>query len=256
MRTVSHAMTLEPYAPVYRPPIHYPESDGKPMAETDVHRKEATAFIDALEDHFRGNSQVYVAGNNFVYYQEGNRKAVFSPDVYTVHGVEKKRRRTYKFWEEGYAPSFIMELSSRSTWKEDSRKKMQLYARLGVKEYFLYDPEADVMTPPLRAYRLDPRVAEYHRIVANADGRIISKVLGLTLWTDKNFRLHYVNTATGEELLRYGKVVALRREERRDRERAEQQRQEAERRCCEQTSRADAAERELARLRAKLGQQG
>src|SRR3972149_521363 len=80
--------------------IEYPDSDGKPMAETDTHRNDMTAVIEGLKDFFRERPDVYVAGNLFVYYEEGNPSAVFAPDVFAVVGVPKHERRTYRLWEE------------------------------------------------------------------------------------------------------------------------------------------------------------
>lgn len=48
----------------------------------------------------------------------------------------------------------VIEVSSRRTWLEDLYKKWQLYARLGVREYFLFDPQYDYLPEPLMAWRL------------------------------------------------------------------------------------------------------
>ena len=85
---------------VLQPPIYYPESDGKPMAETDVHISILTYLREALIDHFRDDPQVYVAGNLFLYYEKGDKSKVVAPDVFVVKGVPKGDRRTYKLWEE------------------------------------------------------------------------------------------------------------------------------------------------------------
>jgi len=120
-------------APAIEPsqPVVYPESDGKPMAETDLHFDEMVALRDALEDRYRGDANVYVAGNNFLYYEEGNLKACLSPDIYVVKGVAKHQRRYFRLWEEAGGPCFVIELSSRSTWLEDIRRKKIIYRRLG-----------------------------------------------------------------------------------------------------------------------------
>lgn len=38
----------------------------------------------------------YVAGNLFVYYEEGDPTQVVAPDVFVVKGVPRQKRRTYK----------------------------------------------------------------------------------------------------------------------------------------------------------------
>jgi Uma2 family endonuclease len=150
-----------------------------------------------------------MAANNFLYYEEGNPEACVSPDTYVVIGVEKKRRRIYKLWEEQCAPCFVVEMSSRNTWLEDIGNKKALCAMLGVEEYFLYDPEADVVKPPLQGFRLAAGLAgtglagrEYQRIDAATDGAVASRTLGLTFWIDAELKLHARDTRTGEPLLR------------------------------------------------------
>ena len=78
---------------VLRPLIYYPESDGEPMAETDTHRKQMVYLIEALDDYFRDDPQVYVAGNLLLYYEEGDPRQVVAPDVFVVKGVPPLARR-------------------------------------------------------------------------------------------------------------------------------------------------------------------
>ncbi|MGH9801571.1 MAG: hypothetical protein ACRD82_14505, partial [Blastocatellia bacterium] len=77
----------------------YPESDGKPMAETDIHRNLLADLVFTLENHYRAEPDVYVSGNLLVYYVEGNPAKCFAPDVFVVRGVPKGQRRIYKLWE-------------------------------------------------------------------------------------------------------------------------------------------------------------
>ena len=73
-------------------PIHYPERDGKPLAETDVHIDVLIYLIylrEALRDYFRNELQVYVAGTMLFYYKEENPAACVAPDVFVVQGVPK-----------------------------------------------------------------------------------------------------------------------------------------------------------------------
>ena len=170
------------------PTIIYPESDGKPMAETDMHRNLMVDFIQMhrnlmvdfiqmLQHHFN-DKPVYVSGNLMMYYEEGNKGKSVSPDVFVVHGVSKKLRRTYLTWEEGKTPDFVLEVSSRSTYRNDIEDKKELYASvLEVQEYYIYDPEGE-LEPRFIGYRLIDGV--YHEI-AFVDSRLPSSVLGLEL---------------------------------------------------------------------------
>ncbi len=241
---MSQAMSIS-YAPPppHRTPVVYPASDGKPMAETDRHRDEMLALIDTLKEHFRVADDVYVAGNNFIYFQQGNPCAVFSPDTYVVFGVKKKPRRVYKLWEEQHAPSFVMEMSSRKTYREDVGKKKRVCASLGVAEYWLYDPEADVVKPPLQGFRLVHGLAgpHYRPIVPAPDGSLPSAALGLVFQLESNHALRCIDATTGAALRRPQEARAAARQ----RDEAIDQRDEA-------IKQRDEARRKIAQLNALL----
>ncbi len=174
--------------------VEYPESDGQPMGETDKHILLMMYLRFALDEYFRTTERVYVGSNLMCYYVEGDPTKSVSPDVFVVRGAEKGERRIYKFWEEP-TPNFVLEISSRKTRKEDFGKKKELYAWLGVREYFVFDPEARLRAP-LRAFRLrgDELVEE---IVSQ--NRVFSHELGLELVnTGQTLRLW--NPATKEFL--------------------------------------------------------
>jgi len=46
----------------------YPDTDGKPMAETDVHIEQLIDLRFALRTFFRDDLHVYVAANMLLYY--------------------------------------------------------------------------------------------------------------------------------------------------------------------------------------------
>jgi Uma2 family endonuclease len=161
---------------------NYPERDGNPVAETDLHITQLLHCRDVLRQYFSNRAhEVYVSGNNFLYYEEGNPKARVSPDGYVVFGVEQKERRSYKTWEEnGKLPSIVFEFTSQSTKREDLSDKMTLYENLGIDEYVLFDPQGDYLPAPhLRLYRLDPSVGYVPQPIV--DLRVHSTVLGLDL---------------------------------------------------------------------------
>lgn len=160
------------------PTVVYPESDGKPMAETDRHRRLIIDFILMLEDHFKNTNDVYVSGDLLIYYEEGNIYKSVAPDVFVVFGVSNKDRRTYRTWEEGRTPDFVLEAASPSTYNKDITDKKELYASvLGVREYYIYDPYQEV-SPHFQGYRL---VDGMYEAIEFTDGKLPSVVLGLEL---------------------------------------------------------------------------
>lgn len=143
-----------PPRPFGKEDVFYPETDGKPMAETDVHRDLLNYLIEALKIYFEPDENVYLTGNILLYYEEGNPKKCVAPDVMVCFGVEKKLRRIYQIWNERRVPQVVFEISSTLTWKEDLSKKYALYQRLGLKEYYIFDPEYKALDESLIAYHL------------------------------------------------------------------------------------------------------
>ncbi len=229
--------------------IEYPVRDGKPMGETDRHRDELKDYaVNVLLDHFEGRPSIYVSGNNFVYYQQGDPKAVVSPDTYVVKGVEQRQRDTFMLWkEEGHKPCFVLEITSKSSRREDLGAKMSRYRDdLEVPEYFLFDPFGEWIKERLRGFVLECGV--YQAIQPGPSGRLPSGELGLEL-AAVGGHLRFFSPGADEALL----TRAEGREKERQRadqecQRAEEERQRAE----EERQRADQAEQEAAKLRAEL----
>lgn len=161
---------------------YYPESDGKPMGETDWHRKAITRLIELLERHFAGQ-RVYVSGDLLMYYEQGNPKKFIVPDVFVVKDLLPKDRRIYRLWIEQKVPTTVIEVTSRKTRKKDAVEKPKLYRQFGVPEYFLFDPDSDYLDPPLQGYRLGE--SDYERILPDADGSLLCQELELKLKHDE-----------------------------------------------------------------------
>jgi Uma2 family endonuclease len=178
--------------------VDYPTGDGKPMAETDVHRDDMVDTIQMLKDHYADQHDVYVSGNLLMFYVEGDRRKHISPDVFVVRGVEKKDRDHYLVWKEGKAPDLVVEITSKSTRREDQGKKKEIYrAVLEVPEYFQFDPTEDYLKPPLQGFRW---IEGVYVPIEPVNGRLPSHVLGLHLERDDK-RLRLFNPATGDYLL-------------------------------------------------------
>lgn len=223
--------------------VEYPVRDGRPVGETDQHLHELVDYaVNVLTRHFRDDPRVYVSGNNFVYYVEGDRKAVVSPDTYVVRGVEPRLRDTFKVWEEGgHRPCFALEITSRSTRREDLGVKMSRYRDdLQVPEYFLFDPRQEWIEEGLRGFALEPP-GVYQQLAPDPSGRLASRQLGLELGVQGG-HLRFFLPGAREPL-----PTETERAEQ-ERQRAEQERQRAER----EHERAERLAEEVRRLRAAL----
>ena len=247
--------------------VEYPDSDGKPMAESDFQLNYLVYAREGLRIHYRDRRKrddVYVAGNLLIYYEEGNPRASVAPDVFVVIGVPNHDRRTYQVWREGKVPDFVLEITSRSTWAEDQRSKRELYRRLGVAEYWQYDPTADYLEPVLQGLKLT--AGEYVPMTSErpAPGlpALASSVLGLDLHVTTD-GLRFYDPVTGEYLPSHAEAQARAGAEARARAAAEARaRIEAEgRAAAEAQARAEAraraaAEARVAELEARLRHHG
>ena len=215
----------------YAPPrkVHYPESNGLPLAETRFQYDSLTYAAGALDVHFRDRSDVAVEGNRLLYYVEGDPRLRVAPDVFVVFGVPKRRRRIYLLWEEGKAPDFVLEITSRSTRHQDAGFKRDLYARLGVREYWLFDPTGDWLDPRLQGHRLS---GDHYKPLSptgiEGGERVFhSTVLGLDVYVDRG-EIRFRDPATGRKLPTLEETELARREETRARKKAERAREAAE----------------------------
>lgn len=186
------------YAPADDKSIFYPESDGRPLAETDLHRVLIIETYQKLNAYYKEYDDVYVSGNLLIYDIPGKTNRSISPDVMVVYGIEKKMRRTYKTWEEGKAPDFVMEFSSKSTFRQDLTKKKTRYAHIGVREYFLYDPERSYLAESLMGLRLNDD-GEYDPIPSLSNKTLYAETLGLE-FSLQDDRIGIYNPVTKEWL--------------------------------------------------------
>jgi Uma2 family endonuclease len=224
-----------------------PDSDGVPL-ESPWHFASINLFIDILTYLWQDRNDFFCGGNMFVYYSLRHVRSVDfkGPDFFYVSGVERKRpRRFWVVWEEdGKYPDFIIELLSPSTAEIDRTTKKELYEKtFHTQEYYCYDP----YTRKLEGWELAN--GQYQAKAPNERGWLWSNVL--QLWLGE-----WVGEYQGQQgtWLRFydskGQLVPIKAE-------AMQQIREAEQRRADTAKqRADAAEAELARLKALLVEKG
>jgi len=122
--------------------LHYPESDGKRMADNTKQFRWIVTIKENLEWLFAQNSAVFVAGDLLWYPVEGNNKTAQAPDVMVVFGRPKGDRGSYLQWrEENIAPQVVFEVLSPTNTRSEINRKLLFYDRYGVEEYYLYDPD-------------------------------------------------------------------------------------------------------------------
>ncbi len=183
-----HVAVAEPTPPAVAESVHYPDSDGHFLPE---HPLQARAILNvrfALQLHFDKVDHVVLEGDMFMYYEEGNPAASIAPDVFVVLEHDLGDRGVYKFWEEGKPPDFALEVISPSSEIRNALQKRALYARLGIGEYFLFQPDPRKRGRRLVGYRLWG--GSYEEVPADPEGALRSTALGVSLRVEgKNLRL-------------------------------------------------------------------
>ncbi len=182
------------------PDVFYPSSDGEPLAESKLQFIPLTETVHVLERRYRNQADVFVAGNLLVYYRMNDNEVRVAPDVMVVFGVEDYPRDSYIVWrEDGKAPDFVMEIASPSTYSRDMTEKRDVYAGLGITEYWRFDPTGKLFTPALEGDRLVD--GKYQTIQVGEDGdgvlRGHSDILELDVCVRPELELKLYDPATG-----------------------------------------------------------
>ena len=183
--------------------IEYPSSDGERMAETDFQYIPLTNTVSALRVRYHDRPDVYIAGDMLIYYRMNRSDLSIAPDVYAVFGAMGNHPRdSWLVWREGKAPDFVLEIASQSTWRRDVGRKRDIYAGMGVSEYWRFDPTGRFFTPPLVGERLAGN--EYQPIPVNPDDAGIlrghSAIFGLDFCVLPGLDLRLFDPDAGEWL--------------------------------------------------------
>lgn len=183
--------------------IEYPSSDGQPMSENQWQYVAITDTVSALANHFIHRPDVFIAGDLLVYYRMNDNASRVAPDVFVVFGAtDKHLRDSWIVWREGRAPDFVMGVASPSTWRRDAEEKRDIYAGMGVTEYWRFDPTGEYFTPQLVGERLSE--GEYQPITLETDGEGIlrgrSNVLGLDICARPGLELRLYDPESGQWL--------------------------------------------------------
>src|SRR5438552_2107930 len=85
----------------------YPDCDGRFMGDSDFHSAAMRWLVEALQDFFANQPDVYVASNLIFYYEQGNPSGRRDPDVLVAKGVGNHFRRSFRVWEENALPCVL-----------------------------------------------------------------------------------------------------------------------------------------------------
>jgi Uma2 family endonuclease len=153
----------------------YPDSDGQPMADNTKQFRWITTIHGNLDWLFRDEELVFVAGDLLWYPIEGNPKYRVEPDVMVIFGRPKGDRGSYKQWQEdNIAPQVVFEILSPGNTEGEMDRKLQIYARCGVEEYYIYDPDRFL----LKGYQ-------------RSDDLYLERIDAMEGWTSPRLGIHF-----------------------------------------------------------------
>jgi Uma2 family endonuclease len=214
-------------------PSEFPVSEASPP-EGDFHYEAKTRAREVLGGYFaRIGRKVYLGSELPVYYPG---EPMFAPDVIAVVDVEPHARMRWAVSAEGKGLDLALEIHVAGDRRKDLEKNVERFARLGIREYFLFDRGRLRLT----GWRLEEGRRVYRPILPQ-HGVYPSEVLGLELQLeDERLRFFHGGAAlpeANELITRLERMVegaeAHRAEEARLREEEASLRKEAERKLAE-----------------------
>ena len=248
--------------------LRLPDCEDEPVPQNTLHDVAVGECAGSLRLHLRGRRDVFVGSDQFVYWdrtydpKKNPDNPPLSPDVCVAIGVANRHHSSYVVWEEGKPPDFVLEVASPWSRKQDADEKPGQYAKMGVREFFLYDPEGEPESAVSGFELCGGRGGEYkplprEQLPEGAVG-VRSEVLDLYLCTKPpgpeplDGSLSWYDPAAGEFLpQRYELAEGKRRAEARAREaRADAKQAEAE--ASASKAEAEQAKAKIAALKAQI----
>ncbi len=176
-----------------------PVEDGMQQELTITH----LAFV--LRWWFSQRLDVFVSAGGFIFWNPANGNERIAPDCYIALGADPDfvyQFPNYFIWEVGKPPDFVLEVASPSTASNDLGNKRDLYAELGVTEYWKLDPTGgELYGVALIGERLVDGEYVPFELNAESDGSVWSRseVLNLDFqWDGEQFSIR--DPLTGETI--------------------------------------------------------
>ena len=104
--------------------------------------EEILPILGAHLNRLHSREEVFRSSNTFICYDPNNLNVRVGPDFYFASGVDApaiEGTKLYLPWEVGKPPDFVLEIASESTAEHDVTGKRQIYAEIGVPEYWRFD---------------------------------------------------------------------------------------------------------------------
>jgi Uma2 family endonuclease len=147
------------------------------MGETAFYTFLVRYLASVLTWLFEGQSCA-IHENLNIYQTTNYQEYPLAPDVAVFKGIAYRLIRSWKIDRTGPAPQVVFEIASEETWTKDLKEKPGRYARMGVQEYFAYDPNEPHLplsgTRRLFGWRLDQQQGIMRPMTPANDGALWS----------------------------------------------------------------------------------
>ncbi len=204
--TIDYArLDFDPHEPVLKPDA----------MEQNLQLEAILGLLRAHFTDFNRRPDVFLDANTIICYDPRDLNIRVSPDVYLAFGVDAQAirpRKLYLPWEVGKPPDWVLEIASSSTGQEDVGRKRDIYAHIGVPEYWRFDPkDGDYHGEKLAGDRLVDGEYQPIELTTAPDGILkgYSDVLRLSLCWDNGWPRLY-DPATDAYLEGWQQVWAAR----------------------------------------------
>ena len=188
--------------------LEYNPDEPEPMPDAMEQEFVVQEILGIMHSRFTGfktRPDVFLSSNTILCYDPTNLNVRRQPDIYLAFGVDQgaiRRRRIYLPWEAGKPPDLALEVGSESTGAKDTRVKPAVYATIGIREYWRFDPSGgEHHGEPMSGWVL--RDGAYHpvELTTAPDGILkgYSELMELYLCWDEGWPRFY-DPATGTYL--------------------------------------------------------
>jgi Uma2 family endonuclease len=183
-------------------PILYEDDEERDLGESNPHVVSEEIFRHGVKAHLAGQPGYQVFSNMNLYYDPAEPEAYVSPDTMVVTPFTELPEdiSSYRIGKEGPAPVLTAEvLSERSAKQQDLAAKVEIYARLAIKEYILIDVTGRFLPQHLLLKRFQANGT--WKDEQDADGGVTSE-LGFRVIIDRDGRLRVLDIASGKRYVR------------------------------------------------------
>ena len=144
--------------------LEYDPFEPDPMPDAMLQEPILRGLLPVLSSRAQANNpgqHLFDSSNTIVCYDPSNLNVRVSPDYYFAVGIDPalKSSGIYRTWVFGKPPDFVLEVASPSTARNDETTKRDIYANMGVPEYWRYDPSG-LIDPNQRPLYAVPLIGE------------------------------------------------------------------------------------------------